>query len=270
MKILSWNLGVGSRGDSWRRKDFKEIIKTEIADIFFFQEVPAYKKTGMVDIYGFINRTYWKDFYVFTSSRMGQDGKTFSYLMVTLVKKELFPSGYQYSSWIPAYEVRLDNYHPFALAVHDNINKRVYVNCHLKTCFLDEDSNQDSFAIKINTRQFECLKSQLDFLSEQKCSFIVAGDYNSKYRGLGCCPDNEHFTYSVYRSTSPDQCQHAHKQKLDKISCSWADNTFSIIQHVQDNKRFCESARKDPKTNNQYFPHKHYPILMEVALPRSC
>lgn len=129
IKVLSWNVGIGRRGESWGFEQWKKALPAgKLPDVIFLQEVPQFRKNEMVGVDIFFNRKFWSGYHAFNSSRTFVNGKSCDYVLVTLVKKGFLGDKFFVS------EVRITNT-PFALIVLPQDPDKKFpslINVHLK------------------------------------------------------------------------------------------------------------------------------------------
>jgi len=123
LKILTWNVGIGSQGKSWYWNIVNNIISNNY-DVIFLQEVPS-SWFGMHYINYIWTNVFGSAYHVFRAHRLANGYGN----LVTLVKKAAFFKGQ--SSYCPVF-IKYKNfrYPTFALLVH--FNNVTLINAHIK------------------------------------------------------------------------------------------------------------------------------------------
>ena len=155
-KILSWNVGIGSNGFSFKTSLIQDIVFRNECDVVFLQEVPCNAKKGK-DIFNYRSEENVEKIFAEYHAHAAKRG---DYGFLTLIRKELFKCEEK-----PTKErLTIGEYPPFGLKViYGDI---LYINVHLKS---GDKCNQ------IRKCQMEQI---ITAIGDPKKSYFIGGDFN--------------------------------------------------------------------------------------------
>ena len=225
LKVLTWNVGIGTKGDSWEKEKVLGLINSDPYDAIFLQEVPVNGEKNQIKVKDFESLN---SYHIIKSHEIVGNQKS-KYIFITLIRNTVVVGDY-----FQIAEVRLagpcKGYFPCALiATPIDEPKVAFVNVHLKSGQSDADTDirkDQANAIGTYAKHFD--------------QIILGGDFNCKLSEATALAKKMIDTHCDAKDKKRDKLNK--RTPVKGFLCSYKPTDFSCPDHI-----FCHPG---PKTHS--------------------